>query len=249
MRGAMVPAALAVALAAVGLASCGKPKTSEAPAEKSAVALPSSAGLSLEGRLAAIGTEPFWRLEIAPEGLVFSTPEGPDVKAPFVAPSPDEAGASLASGKIKLRLIVQPCSDGMSEAAYPMRAEVDVAGVGAFKGCAYARWDNELEALIPAIDACLGETTEPSPVVYAIQTANGAIVRMAGVEDGERYDCEVDSGGGASVAASEAPPAPGERDPTFVRAPADEPLKACAAVEMKGRDGALLGWEMKPGAC
>jgi hypothetical protein len=190
-----------------------------------------------------------WRLEIAPEAIVFSSSTGPDVKAAFVAPSPDEAGASLASGRIKMRLSVQPCSDGMSETSYPMRAHVEVQGVGDFSGCAYARWDNALNDLIPAIDACLGATTEPSPVVYAVRDSSVTIVRLAGVEDGERYDCRVDASGNASILGTDGPPAPGERDPTFLRAPADAPAKTCKAVEMKGPDGALIGWEMRPGTC
>lgn len=240
---------LVMAFAALALAACGRPKQPEKDATPAPAALPATAGLSLEGRLVATGTEPFWRLEIAPEGLTFSTPEGPDIKAAYAALSPDEAGASLASGRIKVRLSVQPCSDGMSETAYPMRASVDVQGMGAFSGCAYARWDNALMALIPAIDACLGATTEPSPVVYAVRDADATMVRLAGMEVGERYDCRVDASGNASILGTDAPPAPGEGDPTFLRAPADAPAKTCKAVEMKGPDGALIGWEMKPGAC
>ncbi|MBU6371125.1 MAG: hypothetical protein KJS97_00235 [Alphaproteobacteria bacterium] len=234
--------------AAVLVASCGPQKREEAPAATPGpIALPASTGLSLEGRITATGAEPGWRLDVAPEGLVFSHPGGV-VKAAYSAPQMDEAGAMLSSGKIKARLLVQPC-DEASGATAPMRARVDVQGVGTFDGCAYARWDNGLEALIPAIDACLGATTEPSPVIFAAPLASGTLVRLRGVEDGERYDCVVDPSGLASILQSEAPIAPGERDPTFTRAPTDTPPRACEAVEIKGKDGVLLGWETHGQTC
>lgn len=233
---------------AVVLASCGQPKRDEAPATPAPVALPASTGLSLEGRITASGAEPGWRLDVAPEGLVFTHPGG-TVKAPYIAPAMDEAGALLTSGKIRARFLVQPCDDAGSGATTPMRVRVDVQGVGAFDGCAYARWDNGLESLIPAIDACLGATTEPSPVIFAAPLASGTLVRLRGVEDGERYDCVVDPAGLASILQSEAPIAPGERDPTFTRAPTDTPPRACEAIEIKGKDGVLLGWETHGQAC
>jgi hypothetical protein len=137
----------------------------------------------------------------------------------------------------------------MSETAYPMGASVELQGVGVFSGCAYARWDNALTQMIPAIDACLGATTEPSPIVYAVRDADSTMVRLSGLEVGERYDCRVDAAGNASILGTDAPPAPGEGDPTFLRAPADAPARTCKAVEVKGPDGALIGWEMRPGAC
>jgi len=241
---------LVFVVAAAALAGCGKPKQDDHPAAPSAVALPASTGLGLQGRLTATGAEPFWRLDIAPTGLTFSRAGAAAIPAPYVAPVPDEGGAGLVSGPISVRLTVQPCSDGVSTAAYPMRAHVEVKGAGMFDGCAYARWDNALEAMLPAIDACLEQTTEPSPVIYAARTASGALVRLSGIEDGERYDCVVDARGEASpILVSDAEPAPGERDPTFTRAPADPPAKACGAVEMKGRNGALLGWETGAAAC
>lgn len=245
-----VALALALALGAVG---CSPAKKAEPPPEPTpsppAVVLPSSSGVLLEGRLAARGTEPFWSLTITPEGLVFSNPEVQRIAAPYVPPQAGETGASFSSGRIAVTLTVAPCSDGMSTITYPMSAKVDVKGLGSYKGCAYARWDNGLEALLPAIDACLGETTEPSPVIFAAPTSSGSLVRLAGVEGGDRYDCTVDAQGVATIAATDGEPYPGERDPTFTRAPADAPPVACTATEMKSKDGTLLGWETDADGC
>lgn len=240
---------LALAATAALIAGCGPAQKKDEAAQSPAVALPASTGLSLDGRLAAVGTEPFWRLDVTTDGLVFTNAAGVEMRTPYVAPIADETGAVIASGAITLRLLVEPCSDGMSEATYPMRAALDVKGVGTFKGCGYARWDNSLEAMLPAIDACLGQTTEPSPVIFAARTATGALVRLASVESADRFDCAVDGAGIAVITPTEAAPFPGERDPTFTRAPADAPPPACAAVEMKGKDGALLGWETLSGKC
>ena len=234
-------------LAAALVASCGPQKREEPPATPAPVALPASTGLSLEGRITATGAEQGWRLDVAPEGLVFTHPGG-SVQSPYSAPAMDEAGALLTSARIKARFLVQPCAEA-SGATAPMRVRVEVQGMGTFDGCAYARWDNNLESLIPAIDACLGATTEPSPVIFAAPLASGTLVRLRGVEDGERYDCVVDPAGLASILQSEAPIAPGERDPTFTRAPTDTPPRACEAVEIKGKDGVLLGWETHGQTC
>jgi uncharacterized membrane protein len=90
--------------------------------------------------ITARGTEPFWALR--KEGLRFTLvrPE----QADLVAEAP---GASMAPGRgtweakaadgqtLRVSFYDSPCSDGMSDLAYPMTAEVEMGG-STLRGCA-----------------------------------------------------------------------------------------------------------------
>ena len=89
------------------------------------------------------GTEPFWSLDIAENGITFQTPESGPVTYPFTPPVSKgdviEFFTSLGSGsgKNNLKIILKPgnCSDGMSETVYPYSVEVELDGQ-TLRGCA-----------------------------------------------------------------------------------------------------------------
>lgn len=91
----------------------------------------------------AMGNEPFWRVTFDGTQLVLERPEPPREMV-FDAGPADTRGplttiiGSRALGKVhelKLGLLRESCSDGMSDAWYPFRAEVRVGDL-ALHGCA-----------------------------------------------------------------------------------------------------------------
>ena len=148
-----------VALAALGLlAACGKaqdstsaapPPPADAPADgpssspapSAAPTLSSTAAAIDPGRaIDAVGTEPFWALQIRPETLNFSTPEKPMRRAKNTGLS-IEPGMAVwmttlpGGGAIKASVSVKDCSDGMSERRYPFTVALEAEG-RTLKGCA-----------------------------------------------------------------------------------------------------------------
>lgn len=132
-----------IALAAAGLlalAACSQ-GTSEPSAPPADAAPPAVlAGVDLNQPLRAVGTEPFWGLEVTPQTLSWS---GVDQPARTAA----NPGAALqgttaiyrteTSDKTLLvvTLIATECSDGMSDRTYPLTARVEL-GDQSFNGCA-----------------------------------------------------------------------------------------------------------------
>jgi len=90
--------------------------------------------------MTARGTEPFWSLSIDGTHFKFSRPGQPDLiaEAPGAAIQPGRATWIAKAGngaQLTVILYVSPCSDGMSEQAYAMTAEVAVLGQ-TLHGCA-----------------------------------------------------------------------------------------------------------------
>lgn len=91
----------------------------------------------------AIGTEPFWSLDIGPSGLRFTTPED-TLGIRFPPVSADASGdtiqwrASAARGSLEARLWPGSCSDGMSDRVWQYHASVRV-DTTAYRGCAESR--------------------------------------------------------------------------------------------------------------
>ncbi len=90
-------------------------------------------------KLVALGTEPFWSVEVLPVALRYSTPEN---IAGTVIPAARraEGSATIWTGThggapFALRLAPGPCSDGMSDARYRYSANLTVAGQ-TLSGCA-----------------------------------------------------------------------------------------------------------------
>lgn len=91
--------------------------------------------------LTAIGTEPFWQVEVASNAVTFRRASGPTLVFPAVAPDTGD-GARRWRGRRAFteplfELVVRPeaCGDGMSDRQYPMTAVVRWAD-STWSGCA-----------------------------------------------------------------------------------------------------------------
>ena len=92
-----------------------------------------------EKRYQALGTEPFWSVEITPGKLRYSTPDNPDGIAFPASESALGTGtrySGMMDGKA-LSVTIKPgqCSDGMSDTAYPYKALLTIEG-RTEQGCA-----------------------------------------------------------------------------------------------------------------
>ena len=83
----------------------------------------------------AIGTEPFWDLEIGPQ-LIF-TDRGNDVSVSQPAPAPIQgvAGRTYRTDRLEVNIVHRQCSDGMSDRSYPDTVDVRVDGRQRYRGC------------------------------------------------------------------------------------------------------------------
>ncbi len=142
-------------LSVLVLAGCSP---AEEPASSPEPPLPAAVlgGVELAGSVRAIGTEPFWSVDLTGTELIYTTPEAPEQRAP--RPEPVVQGttatweAETADGtRLKVTLIATECSDGMSDRTYPLTAMVTV-GDRALTGCA-------------ASTAAIISTGESGPVV------------------------------------------------------------------------------------
>ncbi|MEJ0059288.1 MAG: hypothetical protein WDM79_06875 [Terricaulis sp.] len=241
-------------LALLALAACSPAPAPPAPVETAPAAIDLAA---LEGRIIARGAAPDWRLEADPEiGVILTTHGHEDTtSALFAAPQRfGERGAQLISGDIVLTLDDAPCT--LAGASYPYTATVKAGEADdVLSGCAFVRWDAQLMALLPAIDSCLSEVTEETPlrISYAATQSDGRVLVRVRNENGG-YDCRVTPGVGDPM------PDIGPSDPAlliggdgaaiFVRAPGENPGGQCyEAPEVRAADGALLGWMDDPEGC
>ncbi|NEX94800.1 hypothetical protein [Caulobacter sp. 17J65-9] len=114
------------------------PPETAAPAPAPAAA--ALAGVDLGQPLRAIGTEPFWGLDVTAAGMALTGPDRPKTEAPSPKLTAQAAQAVFAGrtadGRdLTLTLTPGPCSDGMSDRTYPLTAVVTLAKE-TLKGCA-----------------------------------------------------------------------------------------------------------------
>lgn len=207
------------------------------------------------GAISAAGTEPFWGLSIDPASNTMWLHELDGTGYPtndYVAPVVATDGTAIFTARdftVTLKL-TGTCSDGMSDLVFPMETTV-TAGGHAYRGCAYPRWDNDLIALLPQIDACLAAARSKGPVSLAARTNAGAIVRV--LDDGGTFQCAFPGEAtkpGKAGRLDDAEPMVSERDPLFYRAPGENPGGECfEAPEVRGNDGSLIGWTMADEDC
>jgi heat shock protein HslJ/uncharacterized membrane protein len=83
----------------------------------------------------AIGTEPFWDLEIGRD-LIF-TDRGNNISVSQPAPQPIQgtAGPIYRTDRLEVNIVHRQCSDGMSERSYPDTVDVRVDGRQRYRGC------------------------------------------------------------------------------------------------------------------
>lgn len=139
----MRPAVL-VALAVLGLAGCqpqgpdGGAAQAPADAPPPVAEIPAAFAVDLDAR----GNEPFWSIQIRPTQITLQRPDQPNLVVSNPGPVVDGARVNWTtqSGltRMTVSLALDPsCSDGMSEAVYPMAAEVTL-GDQVLKGCAFS---------------------------------------------------------------------------------------------------------------
>ncbi len=193
-----------------------------------------------------------WTLTADPDLLAvsFSVDDGAvEASGAWTPPQTTQSGYRLMAGEITLDLVETNCT--MDGVPYPMRATVSYGGQ-AYPGCAAMRWDHQLIALMPQIDACIARSPQTRWVTYAGRQADGnMLVRLSG---GDAFDCAVAPGNTPEVISfgprSETLAIATEHAALFVRGPGENPGGLCYdAPEVRGADDALLGWMMDPMGC
>ena len=134
-------------LLALGLAACGAkpdasteaaepsaPVAAEAPRERPVVE--GSAPKAASDDFEAVGTEPFWAVQVRADSLRLSRPDYAEMIV--AAPKLQWRGKTRIWTTENLTVSIAPgaCSDGMSDRAYVYVAQVRV-GRESLKGCAY----------------------------------------------------------------------------------------------------------------
>ena len=130
-----------IALAALTLTACsnsGEAPPSEAPAGPPAATV--LGGVDLTQPLRAIGTEPFWGVDITPDSLKYSAVDHPGLTTANPGPTVQGTTAVYAAtgeggAALVVTLIATECSDGMSDRVYPLTARVEI-GSETLNGCA-----------------------------------------------------------------------------------------------------------------
>jgi heat shock protein HslJ len=67
----------------------------------------------------ATGTEPFWNLEITPQRLTLNQLDGQRITVPNPGERMEGGHRIITTPALSIRIVAQPCSDGMSERRYP----------------------------------------------------------------------------------------------------------------------------------
>jgi len=153
-----------IALAAVSvltLSACSQ-ADEPAPAPPAPEPAPVLAGVDLGKPVRALGTEPFWSVELTGTQMVYTAPEPPEHRAPqprAVVQGTTAAfeGRTADGTTLSVTLVATECSDGMSDRTYPLTAMVKV-GETSLNGCA-------------ASSAAIMSTGESGPVVEKAQPA------------------------------------------------------------------------------
>jgi uncharacterized membrane protein len=135
MRAFALTAAVILALSA-----CSPPAEAPKAPDPAPAPAPVLAGVDLTRPLRAIGTEPFWAVELTGSELVYSGADRPEQRAPQTAPLMQGTMAvweatTGAGHPIKVTLTATDCSDGMSSRTWPLTAMVEIGGE-TLMGCA-----------------------------------------------------------------------------------------------------------------
>jgi uncharacterized membrane protein len=108
------------------------PVATPAPAPSPEPKIALSGPAKVPDRLQALGTEPFWSVQINGVNLRYSTPDDQAGKA-LTTTREDTVIASTFSGRLagkpfELSIVPEKCSDGMSDTEYPFSAWLTYAG-------------------------------------------------------------------------------------------------------------------------
>lgn len=215
---------------------------------------------AVKGSLRAVGTEPFWRLDIAGKTMVFVEPgdDGEKVQEFTIeyTTAMGDAGHIWTSGPLSVTMSFGECSDGMSDTVYPYSVEAILVGSAGsdtrtLKGCAFRPWGQDVLAALPVIDACLGISETKPPVVFAAATAADAgFAMLAGGDEDPLYTCTVAAGKAIAAPFEGDASPPGTNAELFVRGPGENPGGQCYdAPEVKDAKGNVVGWWLDPEGC
>ncbi|WP_374598159.1 COG3650 family protein [Brevundimonas sp.] len=128
------------ALSCLAVAACSRSDDVEIKAAGVATPPPTLAGVDLSQPVRALGTEPFWSLELNGTDMIYTSPEPGELRAPqpaaVVQGTVAMFEAAATDGQpMKVTLTATECSDGMSDRTYPLTAIVEL-GERTLTGCA-----------------------------------------------------------------------------------------------------------------
>ena len=133
---------LPVLLAGLALAGCydrqdQAPKPADAPETAAMLG-----EVDLGKPVRALGTEPFWSVDITRDALVYTRVDQAPQRAPNHGATVQGTVATYATSTdlqqaLNVMLIATECSDGMSDRTYPLTARVEI-GQDTLSGCADA---------------------------------------------------------------------------------------------------------------
>ena len=83
----------------------------------------------------AVGTEPFWDLEIGREMIFTDRGNSVSVSEPAPAPIQGTAGPIYRTERLEVNIVHRQCNDGMSDRSYPDTVDVRVDGRQRYRGC------------------------------------------------------------------------------------------------------------------
>lgn len=131
-----------IALAALPLilaAGCSPETAETAPTAEAAAPAPVLAGVDLTQPVRALGTEPFWSVELNGREMVYSGVDRPERRAAqpraVIQGTMAAFEGSTDEGPLEVTVTATECSDGMSDRTYPLTAIVKV-GEETLTGCA-----------------------------------------------------------------------------------------------------------------
>ena len=150
------------ALSCLAITACSPSDDAEIEASDVAAPPPTLAGVDLSQPVRALGTEPFWSLELDGTDMIYTSPEPGELRAPQPAAVVQGTvamfeAATADSQPMKVTLTATECSDGMSDRTYPLTAIVEL-GERTLTGCA-------------ASTAAIMSAGESGPVVTPAQPA------------------------------------------------------------------------------
>jgi len=134
-----MPRLLLIATLTLCLTACSPAKEPKPP-EPTSQRVDVLSGVDINAPLSIIGTEPIWNLTLSKEEITLERPgqEPQSFPRQSFEVNKDATGparAELISNEISLTLIAKKCSDGMSNRAYPLTAEVNISDE-VLRGCA-----------------------------------------------------------------------------------------------------------------
>lgn len=129
----------ALAVSALILSACSQSEE-PAPAPPASEPAPALAGVDLAKPVRALGTEPFWSVELTGTEMVYSGVDRPEQralqpKAVVQGTTATFEGVTGAGAPLSVMLAATECSDGMSDRTYPLSAIVKI-GAETLTGCA-----------------------------------------------------------------------------------------------------------------